>query len=187
MRSTHCLFNVVLVPLMALAVCVAALAQLPTYKVGKAASAEEIRRWDISVDPEGNGLPSGSGTAQEGAKIFAQKCGLCHGPTGEGPANRNDPPLARGNYRSLVRPDTRELSAPTLWVLIKHAMPPVAPMAQPSLTDDEAYALTAYLLYRRGIIQENDVLDASSLRKVKIPEPTEKDRAPTRYLAAPLP
>jgi S-disulfanyl-L-cysteine oxidoreductase SoxD len=187
MRSIHCLFNVLLVPVMALAACVAALAQLPTYKVGKAASPEEIRRWDISVDPAGNGLPSGSGTAKKGAEIFAQKCGLCHGRTGEGPANLNDPPLARGNYRNLARADTPELSAPTLWEFIKHSMPPVAPAAQGSLTDDEAYALTAYLLYRRGIIQENDLMDAQSLRKVKMPEPKEKDKAPSRYLAAPVP
>ncbi|MBI2817399.1 MAG: hypothetical protein HYX72_10715, partial [Acidobacteria bacterium] len=59
MRSIHCLFNIVLVPVMVLATCVMALAQLPTYKLGKAASAEEIRRWDISVDPAGNGLPPG--------------------------------------------------------------------------------------------------------------------------------
>jgi cytochrome c len=187
MRSIHCLFNVLLVPVMALAACVASQAQLPTYKVGKAASAEEIRRWDISVDPAGNGLPPGSGTAKKGAEIFAQKCTLCHGPTGEGPANLNDPPLARGNYRNLVKGATPEVSAATLWVFIKHSMPPVAPTAQGALNEDEAYALTAYLLYRRGIIQENEVMDAQSLRKVKMPEPKEKDKAPTRYLAAPVP
>lgn len=187
MRSIHCHFKFLLVPVMAMAACVAALAQLPTYKVGKAPSAEEIRRWDITVDPAGNGLPPGSGTAKKGAEIFAQKCKLCHGPTGEGPANLNDPPLARGNYRSLVRGDTPEVSAAVLWEFIKHSMPPVAATAQGSLTEDEAYALTAYLLYRRGIIQENEVMDAASLRKVKMPEPKEKDKAPVRYLAAPVP
>ena len=61
--------------------CVAALAQTPSYNLGRTPSAEEIRAWDISVGPEGKELPAGSGTAQEGAKIYAQRCAQCHGPT----------------------------------------------------------------------------------------------------------
>src|SRR3989338_1599469 len=77
-----------LVPVIALAACVAALAQTPTYdNLGRTPSAEEIRAWDTSVGVEGKELPPGSGTAKQGAPIYAQKCVQCHGPTGtEGPS-----------------------------------------------------------------------------------------------------
>src|ERR1035437_9285909 len=71
-----------LVPLIALAVCAAALAQNPTYSLGRTPSKEEIEAWDTAIGPEGKELPPGSGTAKEGAKIYAQKCAACHGPTG---------------------------------------------------------------------------------------------------------
>ncbi len=185
MRSIHCLFNLLLVPAMALAACVAAQAQLPTYNLGKTPTAEEIRRWDISVDPAGHGLPSGSGTAQKGAPLFAAKCSRCHGRTGEGPTNLNDVPMTRGGTMSLVK-RISEVSAASLWETIKRSYPPGPPMAGGSLSADEAYALTAYLLYRRGIIQESAVMDAESLRKVKMPT-GEMPKAPLQYLAAPSP
>jgi hypothetical protein len=76
------LFNYFFVAVMALASSAAALAQGPTYKRGTTPSEEEIRAWDISIGPAGKELPPGSGTAKEGAKIYAQKCAVCHGPTG---------------------------------------------------------------------------------------------------------
>src|SRR5450759_2696984 len=72
-----------LVPVMALAACVTALAQMPIYNLGSTPTPEEIKAWDISIGPEGKELPPGSGTAKEGAAIYAQKCASCHGRTGE--------------------------------------------------------------------------------------------------------
>src|SRR3972149_4967930 len=67
---------------LALPLCGTAVAQTPTHKLGRTPSTEEIRAWDISIDPEGKGLPPGRGTAQEGAAIYARRCAVCHGPTG---------------------------------------------------------------------------------------------------------
>src|ERR1039457_312689 len=75
-----------LLPLMALAgnlACVAAFGQAPAYNLGRTPSEEDLRAFDVSIAPDGKGLPPGSGTAKEGAKIFAQKCARCHGPTGK--------------------------------------------------------------------------------------------------------
>src|ERR1039458_3629781 len=79
MRWTSNLF----VPVMAVAACVGALAQSPPYGIGRAPTAEETRAWDISITPDGKGLPPGSGTAKQGTPIYAEKCALCHGPMGE--------------------------------------------------------------------------------------------------------
>ena len=74
-----------LVPVMILAVCGAASAQAPDYNLGKTPTEDEIRAWDISIPPDGKGLPPGSGTAVEGAKLYVQKgCVVCHGVNGRG-------------------------------------------------------------------------------------------------------
>src|SRR3989337_1603024 len=83
-----------LVPVMALfagVACVAAQAQTPTYNRGRTPSEEEIRAWDIAVGPEGKELPPGSGTAKEGAQVYAQKCASCYGPTGAEGGSSGDP------------------------------------------------------------------------------------------------
>src|ERR1700687_4817637 len=78
-----------LVPAMALVACGAAMAQSPTYKVGRPPTEAELRAWDNVVGPDGKELPPGAGTAKDGAKVYAGKCSFCHGPTGiEGPAPR---------------------------------------------------------------------------------------------------
>ena len=80
-----------------MAAAVAAPAQGPTYRLGKTPSTEEVKAWDISISPQGRELPPGRGTAAEGAKIFAQKCAVCHGPTGaEGPSLPNRWPYTDG-------------------------------------------------------------------------------------------
>ena len=204
MRSIHYLFNLLVQGMALVPLCgIAALAQMPTYNRGRAPSAEEIRAWDISVDPAGKGLPPGSGTAKTGAQIFAQKCGPCHGPTGVGPANPaagyigrpgliplvgNKGTLQMANLNASLLGDQpaqgiqNYASAPTLWENIKRSMPPVG-----SLSADEAYAVTAYLLYRNGIIQESDVMDAKSLPKVEMPKQNELEPRMRRYMAAPVP
>ena len=151
-----------LLPVMALVpLCgITALAQMPTYHLGRTPSTEEIRAWDISIGPEGKELPSGSGTAKEGANIYAQKCAACHGATGkEGPRNR----LVGGKGERAI---PQYQFATPLWDIVNRSMPLDK---QGSLSADEVYALTAFLLHQNGIIQESDVLDAKSLPKVQMP------------------
>lgn len=164
-----------LAPVVALAACVGALAQGPTYKVGRAASVEEIRAWDISVGPAGKELPPGRGTAQEGAKIFAQRCAKCHGPTGQGPEGGKEIifiQLLVGGKGTLNTSTPRRTIgsfwpyATTLWDYLNRAMPKYE---EGSLKPDEVYALTAVLLYWNGIIAEGDVIDSKSLPNVQMP------------------
>lgn len=160
----------------------AAWAQGPSYHLGRTPSANEVKSWDISVGPEGKELPPGRGTAQQGAKIFAQKCAVCHGPTGaEGPslpnrwpykyAVRKVPPLV-GGKGTLASPDpVRTIGsfwpyATTIWDYINRGMPP---KGEGTLKPDEVYALTALLLYWNGIVGENAVMDRQSLPKVRMP------------------
>ena len=163
-------------PVIALAVCQAGWAQSPTYGLGKTPSEDEIRAWDISISPTGKELPQGSGTAKQGTQIYAQKCSICHGTTGsEGPApmliKRQNPPANPG---PCVAPCIREgnlmaMHAPyatVMWDYINRGMPF---KQEGSLKPDEVYALTAFLLYKNGVIGEDDVLDQQSLPKVKMP------------------
>ena len=186
MRSTN-----LFVPVMALTACFGALAQTPTYNLGRAPSQAEIKAWDIAISPDGKELPPGSGTAQEGAKIYEQKCASCHGPTGaEGPSipglaalwpysssvpgyspRRSLIGLSESHIRRLINSPF----ATSLWDYINRAMPP---KGEGLLSADEVYALTAVLLYRNGIIRESDVLDAKSLPK--IPMPKRKESIPSR-------
>ena len=158
-----------LVPLMTLAACVAALAQSPNYNLGRTPTADEIRAWDISIGPEGKELPPGRGTAQEGAKIYAQKCTGCHGPTGtEGPADR----LVGGKGTLTTLHPVKTIGsilpfATTLWDHINRGMPRYG--GEGTLKANEVYALTALLLYWNDIIQESEVMDANSLPKVQMP------------------
>ncbi|MFQ5741521.1 MAG: c-type cytochrome [Acidobacteriota bacterium] len=191
MRCIHCLCNFLIVSVVALVGCGAPSPQEPqaqeeiTYNLGRPPSEEEIRAWDISVDLEGNGLPPGSGTAEKGAPIFSAKCSPCHGPTGEGPAHPASGFDGRLGSMDLVGGKGAlrgYISASSLWENIKRAYPPPGG----TLSADEAYAVTAYLLYRLGIIRESDVMDAKSLPKVEMPKPEERPK-PLRYLAAPSP
>jgi hypothetical protein len=154
-----------LVPMIALATCVAALAQSPTYDLGRTPSAEESRTCCIPITIEGEGLPPGSGTAKQGAPIYAQHCAVCHGQTGaEGPSF----PLVSEGRRAT----RRRLFTSSIWDYINRAMPPTQRADWRGgrlFSADEVYALTAFLLYRNRIIQESDVLDAQSLPKVQMP------------------
>jgi mono/diheme cytochrome c family protein len=157
-------------PAIAFTVSAVALAQTPDYRnVGRAPTQEQIRAWDIAVGPDGKELPPGSGTATEGAKIFANRCAACHGQNlegsplgprltgGEGTFNTLYPVRTIGSYWPF---------ATTLWDYINRAMPR---NQEGSLSANEVYALTAFLLYRNKIIQEGDVIDAKSLPKVQMP------------------
>jgi cytochrome c len=128
----------------------------------------DIKPWDISILGDGSNLPPGSGTPQQGAKLYVEKgCGACHGEAGKG-----------GNAAPLVgAPPKDRIDAPktivnfwgyptTVFDFIRRAMPWPQPR---TLTDDETYALTAYIFAQNKLIGENDVLNAESLRKVQLP------------------
>ena len=145
---------------------VSGLAQLPDYNLGSTPSAEEISAWDIAVGPSGKELPRGSGTAKEGAITFAQKCAHCHGATAEGG-------LAK---RLVAGPGVASISVKTIgnfwpfatsiWDYVNRAMPRDNPG---SLTAKQVYEVTAFLLYRNGIIKEDAVIDQETLPKVQMP------------------
>jgi cytochrome c len=139
-----------------------------TFGFGRSATAEEINNINIDVRPDGSGLPSGAGTAVQGQPIFAQKCAACHGANGEGTSVA--PKLVdRTPFQTGVTAPTIGNYWPyatTVWDYVNRAMPFDKPG---SLTSDEVYALTAYLLSQNTIVGENDVLNAQSLPKVKMP------------------
>lgn len=154
------------------AVAVAACAvQPPAGKppaLGVAVSAEEVARWDISIPPSGAGLPKGGGTAREGLQVYEQKCLACHGPKGAGkPAD-----VLVGGVGSLVsKTPLRTVGsywpyATTLFDYVRRAMPTTNPL---SLSDDEVYAVSAYVLYLNGIVGEDVQMNAQSLPQVKMP------------------
>jgi len=135
--------------------------------LGTPISRAELAAWDIFVLPDGTGLPRGSGTMAQGAPIYAQKCAHCHGEQGKGGISAalvGAPPI-----KSLDSPKTIANFWPystTVFDFIRRAMPWQQPR---SLTDDEVYALTAYLLALNKIIGEQDVMSAQTLPKVKMP------------------
>jgi len=144
-------------------------AQSPTYGVGRTPTAEEIRKLDISIGPDGKELPPGSGTAKEGATLYTQKCAACHGQTLEGTALG---PALVGGKGSLTTPrPARTIGsywpfATSLWDYINRAMPR---NNEGSLSPSDVYALTAFLLYKNDIVKESATIDAKSLPKVQMP------------------
>jgi S-disulfanyl-L-cysteine oxidoreductase SoxD len=146
----------------------ALLAQSPHYGVGRAPTAEEIAQWDISVAPDGTGLPAGSGTAAAAKEIFTNRCSKCHGSEGQG---RESAPLVGGQGTLNTPKPLKTVGsywpyATTVFDYINRAMPFDRPG---TLTHDQVYALTAYVLFRNGIISENTVMDAASLPKIQMP------------------
>ena len=140
------------------------------YDLGRPATPEEIKGWDIDVSPDGAGLPPGHGDAQQGEAIFAEKCASCHGAHGEGkPMDRlvggmgtlapdKGPPIKTvGSYWPY---------ATTLFDYVRRAMPWDRPK---SLSDEEVYSVAAYILYLNKVIGQDDVIDAQSLPKVAMP------------------
>ena len=145
----------------------AALAESPN--LGKIASPGEIAAWDISIGPDGAGLPPGSGTPQQGEQVYVAKCLGCHGEKGAGKPNDR---LAGGP--ELLAPGQAPVKtignfwpyATTVFDYVRRAMPLNEPK---SLRDDEVYAVVAYLLWLNGAIGENDKIDAKTLPAVRMP------------------
>jgi S-disulfanyl-L-cysteine oxidoreductase SoxD len=140
------------------------------YGYGEKATPEQIAGWDIDVrGDDGAGLPPGSGTVHRGAAVYAEQCALCHGTFGEGEGRF--PKLVGG--AGTLRDDRPELTvgsywpfAPTLWDYINRAMPMPAPH---TLSADDVYALSAYILNLNDIVPGEFVADRDSLPKVKMP------------------
>ncbi len=146
----------------------AAPARVETPNLGRPATAAEIAGWDISVGPDGVGLPAGSGTALKGAAVYEQKCQACHGAKGAGQPNDR---LAGGHGTLASKTPVRTIGsywphATTVFDYVRRAMPYTQPQ---SLSDDEVYAVTAYLLQLNGIIGEADEMNAQTLPKVTMP------------------
>jgi cytochrome c len=144
-----------------------------TPNLGRPATPADIAAYDISADPDGAGSPPGSGTPAQGAKIYAEKCAACHGEKGVGgQADR----LAGGKGTISYGTDAGKRPvksigsywpyATSLFAYIRRAMPF---QQTKSLTPDEIYAATAYLLALNGIIGENDAMNADTLPKVRMP------------------
>src|SRR5215475_2909578 len=141
---------------------------LETPNLGKEATPAQIAGWDISVGPDGVGLPPGKGTAVGGATVYEQKCQACHGAKGAGQPNDR---LVGGQGTLASKAPVRTIGsywpyATTVFDYVRRAMPYIQPQ---SLSDDEVYALTAYLLNLNGIIGEGDEMNARTLPKVKMP------------------
>ena len=145
------------------------------YGLGRPISAQELAAWDIDVRADGAGLPPGCGSVQQGAQVYAQKCAACHGDNGEG----RPVPGAVGGFDKLVGgAGTLNTATPvatigsywpyatTLFDYVRRAMPFTEPQ---SLTADETYAVSAYLLFLNHIIAQDAVLDAKSLPQVRMP------------------
>jgi S-disulfanyl-L-cysteine oxidoreductase SoxD len=139
--------------------------------LGKPLTESDIKQWDIAVLPDGTNLPPGSGTAIAGAKIFAVKCSSCHGDAGKGGVAPYYPTLVGGQPLTNGIDTIKTIAnyyayATTIFDYTRRAMPYNMPR---SLTDDEVYALTAYILALNKLIADNDVMDAKTLPQVKMP------------------
>ena len=136
--------------------------------LGVPATAAQVEAADISIGPDGAGLPPGSGTPAEGEAIYSTKCLACHGPQGSGTVNDR----LVGGQGTLTSPAPIKTIgsywpyATTVFDYVRRAMPYPAPH---SLTDPEAYALTAYLLSLNGVIAKDAVMDAKTLPQVQMP------------------
>ena len=136
--------------------------------LGLEATPAQIAGWDISVGPDGVGLPPGKGTPATGATVYEQKCQVCHGAKGAGQPNDR---LVGGQGTLASKAPVRTIGsywpyATTVFDYVRRSMPYTQPH---SLSNDEVYAVTAYLLNLNGIIGENDEMNAQTLPKVRMP------------------
>jgi len=147
--------------------CGEARAQSP-YGIGRTATPAEIAGWNIDIGRDGSGLPPGSGTVSRGREVFAQQCAACHGDKGQGGVGDQ----LVGGQGTLASPKpVRTVGsywpyAPTLFDYIRRAMPQNAPQ---SLSNDDVYAVSAYVLSLNGLLPADATLDAKTLSAIKMP------------------
>jgi cytochrome c len=152
---------------LSIAAATTALAQAPQF--GQPIAPADIAPWDIEITPSGAGLPPGRGTVAQGEAVYAAKCQVCHGEKGAG--QPNDRLVGGQGTLEAGKAPVKTIGsywpyATTLFDYVRRAMPWTAPK---SLSNDEVYAVSAYLLNLNGIIGPNDVMDAQSLPKVQMP------------------
>lgn len=166
-RSAKLVYGAVV--LTAALAAIPAVAKVGEYGIGTPATPEEIAGWDIDIRPDGKGLPPGSGSVEDGEMLYEQKCASCHGSFGEGVGRY---PVLAGGEGTLTdeRPDRTIGSywpyASTVWDYIHRAMPFPQPQ---SLTDDEVYAITAYVLNLNDLVDDDFVLTQDNLASVEMP------------------
>jgi S-disulfanyl-L-cysteine oxidoreductase SoxD len=143
--------------------------------LGHPISQQELAAWDIDVRADGAGLPPGSGSVAQGRQVYAEKCAVCHGENGEG---RVVPGAVGGFDRLFGGADTLNKPMPvvtigsfwpyatTLFDYVRRSMPFSMPQ---SLSADEVYAVSAYVLFLNGIVTESQLLDAKTLPQVRMP------------------
>jgi mono/diheme cytochrome c family protein len=143
-------------------------AQPPSLGLGHTPTAEHLKAIDIDITPDGKGLPPGSSTAAAGKDVYTRRCETCHGPTGkEGPQD-----VLVGGKGSLATAKPQKTIgsywpyATTLWDYIRRAMPFDHPG---TLTAEEIYGTTSYLLFLNGVVAESEVVDQTTLPKVQMP------------------
>jgi len=139
------------------------------YGLGTPASPEEIRGWDIDIRPDGEGLPEGQGSVEDGEFLYEQQCAECHGSFGEGVGRF--PVLAGGEGTLTDSRPSKTIGSywahtSTLWDYIRRTMPFTAPE---SLTSDEVYAVTAYVLYLNDLIEDDFVLSRDNFTSIELP------------------
>jgi mono/diheme cytochrome c family protein len=138
------------------------------YGIGRAAMPAEIAGWNIDIDRHGDNLPAGSGSVSHGREVFDQQCAACHGGKGEGGIGDQ----LVGGQGTLASPKpVRTVGsywpyAPTLFDYIRRAMPQNAPQ---SLSNDDVYAVSAYILSLNGLLPADATLDARTLSAIKMP------------------
>src|SRR5258706_14877594 len=138
------------------------------YGIGRPATQAEIAGWNIDIDREGHNLPPGSGSVSHGHEVFDQQCAACHGATGEGGVGDR---LVGGQGTLATPKPVRTVGsywpyAPTLFCYIRRAMPQNAPQ---SLSNDDVYAVSAYILNLNGLLAADATLDAKTLSAIKMP------------------
>jgi len=157
-----------LVPILMLAAC--GLAQTTSIGLGRPASEAEIRKFDLTILPDGTGLPAGKGTAKRGESIFKEKCAECHNDRGEG--RQGQYPALVGGQGTLNTPKPIKTVgsywpyATTVWDYINRAMPFDHPRSLPA---DDVYSVTAFVLFLNGIVAETAELNEKTLPKVVMP------------------
>ena len=161
--------NRLLIAVSALALISAGAVAADGPNLGRVATPEEIAAWDVSIGPDGAGLPPGGGTPKQGETVYLAKCVACHGEKGAG--KPNDQLVGGQGTLTGDKPPVKTVGsfwpyATTIFDYVRRAMPY---NESKSLTDDEVYAVVAYILQLNGVIGENDTIDARTLPKVKMP------------------